>query len=77
MNKKIDKLLKALKQKGVIYCIDRHQFYSKKNKRVCTKITLHREYDEDIPDEEKEIKQYFWSNVELIKYLAERFEEVT
>lgn len=76
MRKKINKLLRALEQKGVIYCVDRRQFYSKNNNRRCTKITVHRSYTDDTPKDEREINQYFWSDVEVVQFLANRYKEV-
>lgn len=77
MKKNIYKLLKALEQRNIIYCIDRKQFYSTKNNRRCTKITLHREYKEDIPKEEREVNHYFWNDVEVVKFLADKYKEVS
>ena len=45
MNSKINKLLKALEQNGIIYCLDKRQYYSEEFKKKLTRYTLHRTYE--------------------------------
>lgn len=66
---KINKLLKALSMKGVVYKINTSQYYSEKKERICTKMILWEEH----PNRDGEV---FYSKVELLKYLAERWKEV-
>lgn len=66
---KINKLLKALRAAGVVYKINTQQFYSEQQDRLCTKMILWEEH----PNRDGEI---FYSKVELLKYLAERWKEV-
>lgn len=66
---KINKLLKALRAEGVVYKINTQQFYSEQQDRLCTKMILW-EYN---PHEDGET---FYSKVELLKHLAERWKEV-
>lgn len=72
MNSKINKLLKALELKGYIYVIHRKQCYSKEYKRRFHRYTL-----EHIADKEnKELNQYFSKQIDLLKYLVNRYKEV-
>ena len=66
---KISKLLKALRTKGVVYKINTVQFYSASADRICTKMILWEEH----PNRDGEI---FYSKIELLKHLAERWKEV-
>ena len=66
---KINKLLKALRAAGVVYKINTQQFYSEQQDRLCTKMILW----EFNPHEDGEV---FYSKIELLKYLAERWTEV-
>lgn len=66
---KISKLLKALRAAGVVYKINTQQFYSEQQERLCTKMILWEEH----PNRDGEV---FYSKVELLKYLAERWKEV-
>lgn len=65
----ISKLLKALRTKGVIYKINTQQFYSEEQDRLCTKMILW----ECNPHDDGEV---FYSKVEMLKYLAEKWKEV-
>lgn len=74
INKNINKLLYALKQKGQIYKINSFQFYSEKNDKYCTKYqvmklqkvevidkeysVLEKEYEEEFVYEEKYKQDY-------------------
>lgn len=69
IQKKINKLLMALRQKGIVYKINTQQFYSEKQERICTKLILWEEH----PQMDGEV---FYSKVELLKHLAERWKEV-
>lgn len=66
---KINKLLVALRLKGAVYKINTSQYYSEKRERICTKMILWEEH----PNRDGEV---FYSKVELLKYLAERWKEV-
>jgi len=66
---KINKLMMALRTKGIIYKINTQQFYSEQQDRLCTKMILWEEH----PNRDGET---FYSKVELLKYLAERWKEV-
>lgn len=69
IQKKINKLLMALRQQGIVYKINTQQFYSEKQDRICTKLILWEEH----PQRDGEA---FYSKVELLKYLVERWKEV-
>ena len=69
MQSLINKLLKALRTRGVVYKINTQQFYSEEQDRLCTKMILW-EYNQH------EDGVVFWSKVELVKYLADRWKEV-
>lgn len=66
---KINKLLAALRAKGIVYKINTQQFYSEEQERICTKMILW----EDHPNRDGEV---FYSRVKLLQYLAERWKEV-
>ena len=66
---KINNLLKALRQQGIVYKINTQQFYSEKQDRICTKLILWEEH----PQRDGKV---FYSKVEMLKYLAERWKEV-
>lgn len=65
----INNLLKAMRQQGIVYKINTQQFYSESQERLCTKIILW----EENPNRDGEV---FFSKVELLKYLAEKWKEV-
>lgn len=69
IQKKINKLLMALRQQGIVYKINTRQFYSEKRDRICTKMILWEEHPQRDGEE-------FYSKVELLKYLVERWKEV-
>lgn len=69
IQKKINKLLMALRTKGIIYKINTSQYYSEKLERICTKMILWEEH----PNRDGKV---FYSKVELLKYLADRWKEV-
>lgn len=66
---KINKLLVALRLKGIVYKVNTSQYYSEKRERICTKMILW----EDHPNRDGEV---FYSKVEMLKYLADRWKEV-
>ena len=66
---KINNLLKALRQQGIVYKINTQQFYSESQERICTKLILWEEH----PNRDGEV---FFSKVKLLKYLAEKWKEV-
>lgn len=66
MNSIINKLLKALEyKKGIIYCIDRKQYYSSNLKRRCTKYIVH-------TNEQDQVKHYFNKQIEVILFLVKQ-----
>ena len=66
---KINNLLKALRQQGIVYKINTQQFYSESQERICTKLIL----CEDHPNRDGED---VYSKGKLLKYLAEKWKEV-
>lgn len=66
---KINNLLKALRQQGIVYKINTQQFYSESQGRLCTKLILWEEH----PNRDGEV---FFSKVKLLKYLADKWKEV-
>lgn len=66
---KINKLLLALRGKGIVYKINTQQYYSEKRERLCTKMILWEEHP-------KRDGETFYSKVELLKYLVDRWKEV-
>lgn len=73
MNSKINKLLLALQLKGYVYVVHKRQCYSKENKRRFNRYTL--EHIEN--KEEKEVNQYFTKQIDLLKYLIDKYKEVS
>lgn len=72
MNTLINKLLKALEyEQGIIYCLDRKQYYSETLKRKCTKYILHRTYENKDGDKIKENHQ-FNKQLDLLLFLVDR-----
>ncbi len=66
---KINKLLLALRMKGIVYKMNTSQFYSEEQQKILTKMIIW----EDHPNRDGEV---FYSKVKLLKYLAERWKEV-
>lgn len=66
---KINNLLKAMRQQGIVYKINTQQFYSESQGRLCTKLILWEEH----PNRDGEV---FFSKVKLLKYLADKWKEV-
>ncbi len=69
IQKKINRILMALRRRGIVYKINTQQFYSEKQDRICTKLILWEEH----PQRDGKV---FYSKVEMLKYLAERWKEV-
>lgn len=65
---KINKLLTALRMKGIVYKVNTQQYFSEKQERICTKFILW----EDSPKN----GEVFYSKAKMLKYLAERWKEV-
>lgn len=66
---KINKLLKALRHKGIVYKMNTSQFYSEEQDRLITKMIIWEEHPKRDGEE-------FYSKVELLKFLVERWKEV-
>ena len=71
IQRKINKLLKALNIYGYIYLINREQFLSKKTNKVCTVYKLFHlmdieEYNRTYPEDEKDPNKYSSVKVELL-----------
>lgn len=69
INTKINKLLIALRQKGIVYKMNTQQFYSEEQQRIITKMIIW----EDHPNRDGEV---FYSKVKLLMFLAEKWKEV-
>lgn len=71
MNVMITKLLKALEQNGIIYCLDKRQYYSEQFKKRCTKYKLHRTYEDE--DGEKIRENYeFSKQLDVVFFLSDQ-----
>lgn len=66
---KINKLMAALRKRGIVYKINTQQFYSEEQDRLITKMILW----EDHPNRDGEV---FYSRVELLKHLVNKWKEV-
>lgn len=66
---KINKLMMALRNNGVMVKLNTQQYFSEKQGRVCTKMILFEKH----PNRDGEV---FYSKVELLKALAEKWKEV-
>lgn len=76
---KINKLILALKTKGLIYLVNKEQFYSNKSNKVCTMYKAFHlmpiaEYNKLNPGSQKDSEKYDYVKVEVIK--AFRLEEI-
>lgn len=72
MNVMINKLMKALEcEKGIVYCLDRVQYYSNEHKKRFTKYVLHRKYVNENGDMIKENHQ-FNKPLDLVLFLSEQ-----
>ena len=71
MNSIIQKLLKALEhKKGIIYCIDRKQYYSDALNKRCTKYIVH-------TNDKSDLKHYFNKQLDVILFLSEQLGDIT
>lgn len=84
INKNINKLLYALKQKGQVYKINSFKFYSEKNEKYITKYqvlkkesveTYNVEKDKIEFKEKYKIKEECYSKIDLMKYLIDEYKE--
>ena len=84
INKNINKLLYALKQKGQVYKINSFKFYSERNEKYTTKYQiLKKELVEvyNIKKDEIEFKEKYtakqecYSKIDLMKYLIDEYKE--
>ena len=84
INKNINKLLYALKQKGQVYKINSFKFYSEKNEKYITKYqvlkkklveTYNVEKDKTEFKEKYKIKEECYSKIDLMKYLIDEYKE--
>lgn len=69
IQKNINKVLLALRTKGIVYKINSKQFYSSEQKRIITKYIL-------FEDTEWRDGEPFFSKRELLLYLVEKWKEV-
>ncbi len=69
IQRNINKVLLALRTKGIIYKINSKQFYSSEQKRIITKYILFEE-------NERKDGEPFYSKKELLLYLVEKWKEV-
>lgn len=73
---RINILLKALEiNKGIIYCLDKRQYYSELLSKRCTKYILHRQLN--IVDENgKLIKENheFYRQIDVVLFLVDQLE---
>lgn len=69
IQKNINKVLLALRTKGIVYKINSKQFYSSEQKRIRTKYIL-------FEFSEWEDGELFYSKKELLLYLVEKWKEV-
>lgn len=86
---KINKLMQALETQGEIYLLDRRQQWSDKLHKKLAALTLSKsvptaEYNRDNPKPRKTAKERVkvtvmttFSEIEIIKYLAEQWRQVT
>ena len=62
MNVLINKLLRALEYNGIMYYLDKKQYYSEALNKRCTKYVLHRKYEDE---DGKIIKENYQFNKQL------------
>lgn len=65
---KINKLMAALRTRGIVYKINTQQFYSEEQDRLITKMILWEDQPKD--------GEVFYSRVELLKHLVQKWKEV-
>lgn len=70
LNTLINRLQKALKAKGKVYCINRLQFHSDKYDCICTKYTVYTTYI-DADGEKQKDSHYFDKALDVVQFLAD------
>ena len=84
INKNINKLLYALKQKGQVYKINSFKFYSERNGKYTTKYQILKKefievynFLEDIMELEEKyiVKEECYNKIDLMKYLIDEYKE--
>lgn len=84
INKNINKLLYALKQKGQVYKINSFKFYSERNEKYTTKYQILKKELVEVYNIEKEkiefkekykLKEECYSKIDLMKYLIDEYKE--
>lgn len=70
LNALINKLQKALKAKGKVYCINRSQFYSDKHDCICTKYTVFTTYVDQDGEKQKD-SHYFDKALDVVRFFAD------
>jgi len=84
INKNINKLLYALKQKGQVYKINSFKFYSERNEKYTTKYQILKKelvevynFLEGIMEfkEKYIVKEECYSKIDLMKYLIDEYKE--
>ena len=80
INKNINKLLFAIRHKGIDIKVDTIQFYSNKLEKYCSKYVV---YIKELTTNRKgeEVLKYvyqddFSSKVQLLKYLVEKYKQI-
>lgn len=85
INRNINKLLFALKQKGELYKINSFQFYSEKNDKYCTKYQVlkkelvqvyNRKTQKAEYKEKYKPKEECYSKADLMKYFMEEYRKM-
>lgn len=72
LNVMANKLLKALEhKKGIVYCLNKTQNYSKEYKRRFTRYTLHRSYIDEDGESHRE-NHYFNKMLDVVLFLADK-----
>lgn len=69
IQKNINKVLLALRTKGIVYKINSKQFYSSEQKRIITKYII-------FEFSEREDGEPFYNKKELLLYLVRKWKEV-
>lgn len=71
MNIMINRLLRALEFNGIIYCLDKKQYYSETLNKRCTKYILHRKNEDEIKENHQFNKQ-----LDVVLFLVEQLRGV-
>lgn len=76
MNTLMNKLLKALEyEHGIIYCLDKRQFYSELYEKRFTKYRLHRTFEDEEGNQIKENHE-FNKQLDVVLFLVEQLRGV-